>query len=51
MVIDDIEVTDVTCQNDIMSVSIKNYGIQMKAYVVSFVNPDPSLKEMRCFGW
>jgi hypothetical protein len=49
MVIDDIEVTNVTCQSD-MSVSDKNYGIRMmKAYVVSFVNADPSLKENALF--
>jgi hypothetical protein len=44
MVINDIEVTNVTCQSDISQCLSRN-GIQvMKAYVVSFVNPDPSLK-------
>jgi hypothetical protein len=52
MVIDNIEVTNVTCQSGIVSVSVKNYNLQMKkAHVVSFVNPDPSLKGNALFGW
>lgn len=54
MVIDDIKVTDVTCQSDTMSAPVKTYGLQndkKNMHVVSSVNPDPSLQGNALFGW
>ena len=52
MVIDDIKVANVTCQSDPTSVPVKTYDSKtMKTYVVSLVNPDPSLQGNALFGW